>query len=512
MTARADAREDGACAAPVSIDAAEDARPPSPVSSFRSLKRRILFVTTEMADYVKVGGLGEVSAALPRALSGGFEVRVLIPGYREVLARHKDLSIVRQLGPVAGMPSCWLGLAKAADGLEVYILINPELYEREGTPYGDAAGADWIDNDVRFGRLCSAAAAIALGEADPAWSADLVHANDWPSALTPAYLRWRGKQAPCVLTVHNLAYQGLFPRTSMAGLGVPETAFQIDGVEFYDKLSFLKAGLFYADHITTVSANYAREITKPQFGCGLDGLLRKRASEGRLTGIVNGIDESWDPSRDPSLAAPFEAGDWRGKRVNADVVREEFGLAVSKGPLFSVVSRLVHQKGIDFVIDAADEIVANGGQMVVIGRGEPTIEKALEARFRRDPQALGLRVGYDEQQARRIFAGSDFLLMPSRFEPCGLSQMFAQRVGTLPIVHRTGGLADTVRDGETGFQFTQLTVEAVVGSVKRAFGVFRAKGALSRMRHTAMSQTFSWRDSAMAYGSLYLRGIGNRPL
>ncbi|HEY8580471.1 MAG TPA: glycogen synthase GlgA, partial [Beijerinckiaceae bacterium] len=436
-------------------------QPASARSSFKSLKRRILFVTTEMADYVKVGGLGEVSAALPRALTTGFDVRVLIPGYPEVLARHKDLVVIREMPALAGMPSCWLAQARTPDGLDVYILINPELYEREGTPYGDGRGADWIDNDVRFGRLCSAAADIVTGDADPSWNADLVHANDWPSALTPAYLRWRGKAAPSVITVHNLAYQGLFPRASLNALGVPDSAFQMEGVEFYDKLSFLKAGLYYADHITTVSANYAREITTPQHGCGLDGLLRRRAAEGRLTGIVNGIDESWNPALDPSLAAPFESGDWRGKGVNSDVVRREFGLAVSKGPLFAVVSRLVHQKGIDFVIDAADTIVQNGGQLVVIGKGEPQIEAALAARCARDPQALGLRVGYDETQARRIFAGADFLLMPSRFEPCGLSQMFAQRVGTLPIVHRTGGLADTVQDGVTGFQFAQLTIEAL---------------------------------------------------
>ena len=475
-----------------------------------SLKRRILFVTTEMADYVKVGGLGEVSAALPRALAGDFDVRVLIPGYAQVLARHKNLTIVGELPAHAGMPACRLARARAADGLVVYILLSRELYDRDGTPYADRTGADWDDNHIRFGRLSSAAVQIALGRADAAWSADLLHCNDWPCALAPAYMRWEGRATPSVLTVHNLAYQGLFPRETMADLGVPDNAFQIDGVEFYDKLSFMKAGLVYADHITTVSANYAREITTEQYGCGLEGVLRQRAAQGRLTGIVNGIDASWDPATDPSLAARFEIDDWAGKRVNAKAVREAFGLGDTKGPLFAVVSRLVQQKGVDYVIEAADDIVERGGQIVVIGSGEPQIEKALRDKFAERPRALGLHLGYEEGLARRIFAGSDFLLMPSRFEPCGLSQMFAQRMGSLPIVHRTGGLADTVRDGVTGFQFGALTLDGMMNAVRRAFAVFDVKPALSRMRRNAMQQSFSWDNSAGLYGSLYMRGIGNR--
>jgi starch synthase len=473
-------------------------------------KRRILFVTTELADYVKVGGLGEVSAALPRALAGEFDVRVLIPGYPQVLARHKNLSIVGELDAVANMPACRLARARTTDGLAIYILIAPDLYEREGSPYGDRHGADWRDNHIRFARLSSAAAEIALGRADPAWSADLVHCNDWPSALTPAYMRWSGRPAPCVLTVHNLAYQGLFPRETIAEIGVPDHAFHMEGVEFYDQLSFMKAGLVYADHITTVSDTYAREITTSEHGCGLDGVLRKRASEGRLTGIVNGIDESWDPSSDPHLAARFGPGDWRARQINTRAVREAFGLGEAKGPLFAVVSRLVQQKGVDLIIEAADEIVDRGGQIAVIGQGEPEIETALRRKFAQKPGALGVRIGFDEGLARRMFAGSDFLLMPSRFEPCGLSQMFAQRVGSLPIVHRTGGLADTVRDGVTGFHFASLNLEGLLGGVRRAFSVFDAKPLLSRMRQNAMGQRFSWRQSADLYSSLYLRGIGNR--
>ena len=478
------------------------------VGRLPSLRRRVLFITSEMADYVKVGGLGEVSAALPRALSDSYDVRVLIPGYREVLESHRELSVIADVPAIAGLPACQLGRTRASDGLIVYVLLNPELYERDGTPYGDRSG-DWLDNHIRFGRLSAAAAQIAIGAIDPFWAADLVHANDWPSALTPAYLRWSGARTPSVLTIHNLAYQGLFPREAITQLGVPDAAFQVDGVEFYDQLSFLKGGIFYADHITTVSDTYAREITHPEHGCGLDGLLRQRAAEGRLCGIVNGID-SWDPATDPSLATGFEAGDWTGKQVNKDAIRDAFGLGRTKGPLFSIVSRLVQQKGIDFVLEAADDIADQGGQIVVVGAGEPDIEDAVRAQFAQRPKPLAAFIGYDESLARRLYAGSDFLLMPSRFEPCGLSQMFAQRAGALPIVHQTGGLADTVRDGRTGFQFRSLTVEGLMGAVTRAFRVFNTRSALSKMRLNAMRQDFSWSESAAAYGSLYMRGIGNR--
>lgn len=476
----------------------------------RSLKRPILFVTTEMSDYVKVGGLGEVSAALPRALNAHFDVRVLIPGYPQVLARHKNLTIVGEIDAHAQMPACRLARAQTPDGLVIYIVLAPELFEREGTPYGDRAGADWSDNHIRFGRLSSVAAEVALGRADASWSADLVHCNDWPSALTPAYMRWSGRAAPSMLTVHNLAYQGLFPASLMGDIGVPESDFHMEGVEFYDQLSFMKAGLVYADHITTVSGTYAREIMTEEHGCGLEGVLQQRAAEGRLTGIVNGIDDTWNPTSDPYLAAHFESGDWAARRLNTLAVREAFGLGDSKGPLFAVVSRLVEQKGIDFVVEAADEIVEHGGQIAVIGQGEPKIEKALRCRFSKHPKSLAFKPRYDEALARRMFAGSDFLLMPSRFEPCGLSQMFAQRFGSLPIVHRTGGLADTVRDGVTGFQFSAMSLEGLLSGVRRAFSVFDRKPLLSRMRAAAMRQTFSWTESAETYGSLYMRGIGNR--
>ncbi|MDQ4136634.1 MAG: glycogen synthase GlgA, partial [Pseudomonadota bacterium] len=400
-----------------------------------------------MSDFVKAGGLGEVSAALPRALCSLYDVRVLIPGYRQVLQAAGPIPVVAHLPGAFGIPACDLGLVVTKDGLKIYVLLCPQLYDREGTPYGNAAGLDWADNDIRFGRLALAAADLACGTGNPIWKPDLLHLNDWPSGLASAYLSWRGIRTPSILTIHNLAYQGLFGRESLGRLGIPDSAFQVDGVEFYGKLSFLKAAIYYSSSVTTVSSTYAQEITTPQSGCGLDGLLRLRAEQGRLTGILNGIDESWDPSTDPHLASPFTPDDWEGKQANAQEVRSAFGLAVSRGPLFAVVSRLVHQKGVDLAIAAAESIVAQGGQVVVTGRGEARFEKALEDLAARHPGNVGVRIGFDETEARRMYAGSDFLLMPSRFEPCGLSQMYAQRFGSLPIAHRTGGLADTIEDG-----------------------------------------------------------------
>ena len=475
-----------------------------------SLKRSVLFVTPEMSDYVKVGGLGDVSAALPRALQRALDVRVLIPGYREVLDRHSDIEIVGRCPAVAEIPACEIGLAQAPDGLPIYIVIAPSLYERDGTPYGPEAGTDFVDNDIRFARLALAAADIAEGKADPLWSADVLHVNDWQTALAPAYLAWRNASVPSLITIHNLAYQGLFDRDSLRRIGAPESAFQVEGLEFWGRVSYLKAGLFYSSQVTTVSATYAREITTPEFGCGLEGLLKVRASQGRLAGIVNGIDSGWDPRSGEFLDIPFGAGDWKGKRANADGIRRDFGLEVSKGPLFSVISRLVHQKGIDLVTAAADEIVANGGQVVVTGRGEETYERAIRDLAARHPGRVACRIGFDEAEARRIFAGSDFLLMPSRFEPCGLSQMYAQRCGALPVAHRTGGLADTVADGLTGFLFHDFSLQGFTGALRRAFDTFASKRQLNTMRRIAMMRTFAWTDSARDYELLYLRTIGNR--
>lgn len=478
------------------------------VESLREQKKRILFVTSEFADLIKVGGLGDVSAALPRALSAHHDIRVLIPGYRQVLDGGQNIRIVGEVPGQAALPPCKIGRMDLADGLIVYVLINPELYERDGTPYGDAHGRDWADNHIRFARLGLAAADIASGTACIRWCPELVHANDWPAALAPAYMAWRQVASPTVLTIHNLAYQGLCDLQCSAELSIPTEACDSEGMEYYGKLSFLKAGIAYASHVTTVSRTYAQEITTPDFGCGLDGMLRAKVAVGQLSGIINGIDESWEPRTDSHLLQGFGVRQWQGKRANAAYVEQLLGLDADAGPLFAVVSRLVQQKGIDLTLGVAEQIVALGGRLAVIGRGEPELEEAMAELGRRHPGRIGVHIGFNETDARRIFAGSDFLLMPSRFEPCGLSQMYAQRFGSLPIARRTGGLADTIEDGVTGFLFREPTVDSYLEAVQRAFNVYRHPELLSAMRCRAMAAPLCWQQSVAPYDELYQQLLG----
>lgn len=463
-------------------------------------RRKVLFVTSEITDYVQTGGLGEVSAALPRALQQTCDARVLIPGCRQVLQRHGHIETVAHLPGLAEIPPCALGRVTTPDGLSVHVLLSPELYDRDGTPYQDEHGADWADNDIRFARLSLAAAQIAMGQGEPGWIPDNLHLNDWPSALAAGYIAWSGARTPCLLTIHNLAYQGTFESHRLAALGIPQHAWSINGVEFYGKLSFLKTGVFYSNHLTTVSATYAREIATPEFGCGMHGLLAERSSQGRLSGILNGIDESWDP-RHIQHGDAFDPVRWKDR--HADYVRGAFGLALSRGPLFAIVSRLVHQKGVDLALEVAEEIVEQGGQLVVTGRGEPQFEDHMRHLAKRYRGAVGVRIGFDGKEARAMFAGSDFLLMPSRFEPCGLSQMYAQKFGSLPIAHKTGGLADTIEDGRTGFLFGNATPGGLKSAVRRAFDTFSSAHQFQEMRQAAMSQSFGWRESANRYTELY---------
>jgi len=464
---------------------------------------RVLFATPEISDFVQTGGLAAVSAALPRTLNAMADVRIVIPGYAEVLRRLQPLETIAACDAVAGFPACHILRSITRDGLSVYVVRCPKLYEREGGIYGDVNGRDWPDNDVRFACFSWAAAALAAGKLDKDWSADLVHANDWQSALVAAYLQWNGWRVPSLLTIHNLAFQGLFAQESLGRINAPDSAFSIDGVEFYGKVSFLKAGLSYSTHLTTVSETYAREITTAEHGCGLEGLLRRRADACQLTGILNGIDESWDPSNCPDLVRPFASGSWEEKRKNTNHLRKEFGLAVSRGPLFGLVARLVHQKGVDLVLAAAETIIKAGGQIIVTGKGDASLEQGLLEARRRRPDAIAVALRFDSGEARRIFAGSDFTMMPSRFEPCGLSQMYAQRFGSLPIGRKTGGLAETIADGETGFLFRDPSPESFMGGIVRAFATYGSKRRLNRMRESAMAQSFSWTKSASSYSAIY---------
>ena len=480
-----------------------NARQPNTVEQLK--KNRILFVTPEYTGLVKVGGLGDVSAALPNALLEQHDVRVLIPGYRQVINSGHPITIIDHMEAYADLPACKIGRMQIGKGPIIYVVICPELYEREGTPYCDANGQDWSDNPIRFARLSFAAAEMANGRSAIKWSPHLVHANDWPTALTPAYMAWRGQATPSVFTIHNLAHQGLCDPQLGSRLGLPANACTIDSMEFYGKLSFLKAGIVYASHITTVSETYAREITTPELGCGLEGLLKSKYEQGLLSGIVNGIDESWEPTSDPHLVKGFSAQQWDRKKMNTHHVEQVFNLPHSPHPLFAVVSRLAHQKGVDLTINVADSIVNAGGRLVVMGCGETELEARMMQLAKRHPRQVGVNIGFDETTARRIFAGSDFLLMPSRFEPCGLSQLYAQRCGSLPIARHTGGLADTIEDGLNGFLFREPNVESYRGAVDRALQVFKRPQLLSAMRCRAMAAPLYWSQSIKPYADLYRR-------
>ncbi|WP_437882955.1 glycogen synthase GlgA [Pseudomonas sp. LRF_L74] len=484
-------------------------RPSFHLESMNSQKKRVLFVTSECSDFIKAGGLGDVSSALPKALSSRHDIRVLLPGYRQIVNAGHEIRIVGRMGGHAALPACEVGRIDLADGLIVYVLLCAELYERDGTPYGDERGHDWPDNHIRFARLGLAAAEIAAGTAGISWCPELVHANDWPSSLAPAYMAWRGQRTPSVLTIHNLAYQGLVPMECSPELGLPASACSPDGMEFYGKLSFLKAGIVYSSHITTVSRTYAHEITTADFGCGLDGMLRRKVDEGLLSGITNGIDDSWEASTDRHLVATFDCNEWQGKRANARHVEQLFSLDRDEGPLFAVVSRLVQQKGIDLTLAIAERIVAAGGRMAVIGRGEGGLEQALLKLAQDHPGRIGVNIGFNETDARRMFAGSDFLLMPSRFEPCGLSQMYAQRFGSLPVARRTGGLADTIEDGVSGFLFDEADPEHYFAAVQRAINVYQHPELLNAMRCKAMASPQFWAQSVDPYDRLYQRLLKN---
>lgn len=472
--------------------------------------KRVLFVTPEYTGLVKTGGLGDVSAALPRALSQHHDVRILIPGYRSILEQGLPIKPIARLEGLANIPPCRIAQLQLPDGPLVYLVLCPELFEREGSPYLNPEGRDWQDNHIRFARLGLAAADIAWGKGHLGWRPDIVHANDWPSALAPAYMALRNQPTPSVFTIHNLAYQGLFEPGCAQEIGLPQRVFNTEEMEFFGKLSFLKAGLVYSSHITTVSKTYAREITQPEFGCGLHGVLQQKFSQGLLQGITNGIDESWEPASDPYLVASFAARQWEAKRANTRYVERRFNLDASDRPLFAVVSRLAAQKGVDLTLGIADTLLAAGGRLAVMGTGERALETALMKLAKRHPRQVGVHIGFNEIEARRFFAGSDFLLMPSRFEPCGLSQMYAQRFASLPIATSTGGLADTIRDGINGFLFQEITLSSYDAAVQRALQVYERPALLNAMRCNAMRSPRYWRESVRPYHLLYQQVLNHR--
>jgi starch synthase len=471
---------------------------------------RVLYVTPEIAPWVKTGGLGEVAQGLPPALAAaGAQVRLLVPAYPALRAAFPRARAVTEF-PVPGGALPPARLLEAPGAPPLWLLECPPLYERAGNPYQSPQREDWPDNDLRYGLLSRIAALLGSDASPLDWRPDVVHCNDWQSGLAPAYLAHApGARAATVMTIHNLAYQGLFPRDSLQPLALPASAFVPDGLEFYGKLSFLKAGIYYADLITTVSPGYAREIQTPELGFGLDGLLRARAAD--LVGILNGIDtELWDPARDPLIAQRYDAEWLERKAPNKAELQRAFGLPETAGaPLLGMASRLVPQKGADLVLAVADVLVRSGAQLAILGTGEREIERGLVALAARHPRHVAARIAFDEALAHLIEAGADMFLMPSRFEPCGLNQLYSMRYGTPPVVRRTGGLADSVNE-RTGFLFDEPTPQALRAALARALEAWRKPGAWRTLQQNGMQRDSGWALPARAYLAAYRSALGGR--
>lgn len=474
---------------------------------------RVLFVTAELAPWAKVGGLGEVARDLPLALAReGADVRTLVPAYPALKEAFPQASTIAEVrSPGGAFPSA--RILQAKDGVPLYLLECDALYARAGGLYQTPAGEDWRDNHLRYG-LLSRIAALAAAEPSPlGWQPQIVHGNDWQTGLAAAYLAYADRPcAPYLHTIHNIAYQGIFPAGVIADLAIPPAAFSVQGLEFHGQLSFLKAGIRYAAAITTVSPTYAREIQTPQFGAGLDGLIRSRQAD--LTGILNGIDpETWNPATDPYIARPYSADSLEDKSANKAALQRASGLPeLPDVPLLGMVGRLVEQKGIDLVLEAAEGILSSPAQLVVLGAGPQQFVEPLERLALRRPAGFAVRTGFDEPLAHLVEAGADLFLMPSRFEPCGLNQLYSMRYGTPPIVRRTGGLADsvvdctaqTLADGTaTGFMFDAATAQALSQTVQRALIAYRDHATWRKLQANGMARDFRWDTSASRYLEVY---------
>ena len=476
---------------------------------------KVLFATSEVAPWVKTGGLGDVAAGLPSALRAeGVDVRILVPYYPPMIQAFPMAPVVADLADLGGtLPPATLREAAASDGTRLLLLDCPALYDRPGNPYLGRDGRDWHDNAVRFG-LLSRVAALLGSHANPLpWQAQIVHCNDWQTALAPSYLNYLGgRRAATLITVHNLAFQGLFGRHALAELGLPPHSWAMEGVEYHGHLSFLKGGLQHADLITTVSPSYAREIQTDAEGMGLAGLLRWRSAS--LHGILNGIDTViWNPASDPMLAAGYDTAHLAKKAVNKSALQQKFGLAQRQDqPLLGVISRLTEQKGLDLLPPLADALAALPAQLVVLGSGAHELERAFTRMAKQHPGQIAVHIGFDEGLAHLVEAGADIFLMPSRFEPCGLNQMYSLRYGTPPIVRATGGLADTVVDCDqaalaagtaNGFSFMEATAEALLDAIRRAVSVWNQPHVWRKLQHNGMAFDWSWAGPARQYAALY---------
>jgi starch synthase len=472
---------------------------------------KVLSIASEIYPLIKTGGLADVAGALPGALAReNIEMRTLVPGYPVVLGKLEGVAPVHAYRELMGGPA--RVLAGRAAGLELYVLDAPHLFNRHGNPYLGLDGKDWPDNALRFAALARAGADIGKGDAAD-FAPDVVHAHDWQAALAPAYFAYDGGSRPgAVVTIHNLAFQGVFPASMLGAIGLPWWAMTIDGVEYFGGVGFLKAGLLFADRITTVSPSYAREIMTVEAGMGLDGLLRTRASV--VTGILNGIDEDvWNPANDEHLPQAFNALRIDQRPRNKAALQRRMDLAIdADAPLFGVITRITEQKGLDLLLAALPSLLAEGAQLALLGSGEKALEDGFVAASRAHPGRVGCVLGYDEGLAHLMQGGSDFIMVPSRFEPCGLTQLCALRYGAVPLVARVGGLSDTIIDANeaalasgaaTGLQFTPPTVDQLVAAIRRAAALYRDPPSMRRTRLNGMRSDVSWRGPAKRFATLY---------
>lgn len=479
----------------------------------------ILFASSEIHPLIKTGGLADVSRSLPLALhQGGVDIRVLVPGYPALMARLTDR---KQLCPLPWSllhsPAQLIQTTLPGTSLPLLVLDCPALFDRPGySPYQNPDGQDWWDNALRFGSFARMAQHLCMGDTPLDWHPELLHCNDWQSALAPALLHLKGAQAfPTLLTIHNLAFQGNFDPHWVYRLGLPTHAFHMEGLEFYGQLSFLKAGLRYAHQITTVSPRYAGEIQTTQFGCGLEGLLHQRQHE--LKGILNGIDPEWHPSNDPLIPHPYDGARLALKSKNKLALQQQLGLRSDQQALLvGMVTRLTHQKGIDLVLGCLEQMMQQPLQLAILGSGDSHTEGRLREFSVRYPGRISVTLAFSEPLSHQIIAGSDLLLMPSRFEPCGLTQLYAMAYGTPPLVHRTGGLADTVLDDSgqtetsaTGFCFDEPSAEALLATLQRALQCFAQTKRWHAIQVNGMKRNSSWAHAAQEYLSIYqtLRGL-----
>jgi starch synthase len=470
---------------------------------------KILHAAAEVFPLIKTGGLADVVAALPKALLDlGADVRLILPGVPAVLRALKSPIVVCEIGPLMGAAKVTLKLGQVAGSdIPMYVVDAPYFYKRDsllGSPYVSPKGEQWVDNAQRFALLSWVAAHLALGELDEHWCPDVLHAHDWHAAMACAYVAANpARTVATVFTIHNLAYQGTFEGADFGLLGLASRFMSPQGIEFHGQYSFMKAGLNFADRITTVSPSYAREIMTPEFGCGVEGVIQARRNV--VSGVLNGVDpDVWNPETDDSLVEQYSADSLTRKALCKADLQKTLGLVLNpKAPLFGVVSRLTSQKGLDLVLDALPVLLAQGAQLAVQGSGDAALQAEFEATALAYPGQIAVNLGYDEKFAHRMIAGVDVMLVPSRFEPCGLTQLYALRYGTLPLVRKVGGLADTVSHDETGFVFESATVDDLSETIEHACKTFTTPKRWKAMMQKAMAQNFSWEDAAKKYLALY---------